>query len=99
MKLQTTGIDHLNLEVKNLNESVEFYSKLFGFRVLKEQPEDDSKIIGNDKVKLCLYESSDFKGYEKKGFYHFGLHIGNFDDIIQKCSEMSIKIFYDGPVQ
>ena len=99
MNLITSGIDHLNLEVKNLAESVEFYKKLFGFKVLKEQPEDDSKIIGNDKVKLCLYESSEFRGYKKKGFYHFGLHIENFEDIIQKCSEMNVKVFYGGPVQ
>ena len=99
MNLKTSGIDHLNLEVKNLAESVDFYKNLFGFKVLKDQPEDDSKIIGNDKVKLCLYESSEFKGYEKKGFYHFGLHIENFDDIIKKCGEMNVKIFYGGPVQ
>jgi len=99
MKLQTSGIDHLNLQVKNLNKSVDFYSKLFGFSVLKDQPEDKSKIIGNDKVKLCLYESPDFKGYEKDGFYHFGLHIENFVDAIQKCSEMNVQVLYGGPVQ
>jgi lactoylglutathione lyase len=99
MNLKTSGIDHLNLEVKNLAGSVEFYKSLFGFKVLKDQPEDDSKIIGNDKVKLCLYESSKFKGFEKNGFYHFGLHIENFDDIIKKCEEMNVKLFYGGPVQ
>ena len=99
MILQALGIDHLKLEVTNLANTVEFYSKLFGFEVLKDQPEEKSKIIGNDKVKLCLYESSDFKGYEKKGFYHFGLNIENFEDVIQKCSEMNVEVFYGGPLQ
>lgn len=99
MRLQTSGIDHLNLQVKNLKESVDFYNNLFGFSVLKEQPEDESKIIGNDKVKLCLYESPDFKGYKKNGFYHFGLHIENFADVIQKCTEMNVQVLYGGPVQ
>ena len=99
MKLNANGIDHLNLEVINLNETVDFYNKLFGFEVLKEQPEENSKIIGNEKVKLCLYERADFKGYEKKGFYHFGLHIENFKDIIEKCTEMEIEIFYGGPLK
>jgi len=99
MKLQTSGIDHLNLEVVNLGETVEFYSNLFGFEVLKDQPKEESKIIGNDKVKLCLYESSDFKGYEKKGFYHFGLHIENFADVMQKCTEMNVEVYYGGPLQ
>jgi len=42
MSLNTTGIDHLNLDVKNLNQTVEFYNKLFGFTVLKEQPEENA---------------------------------------------------------
>ena len=41
MSLSITGIDHLNLDVKNLDQTVEFYSKLFGFTVLKEQPEEN----------------------------------------------------------
>ena len=99
MKLQATGIDHLNLEVIDLAKTVKFYSNLFGFEVLKDQPEEESKIIGNDKIKLCLYESSDFKGYEKKGFYHFGLNIENFEDVMQKCSELNVEVLYSGAIE
>jgi len=97
--LKTNGIDHLNLEVINLNETVNFYHKLFGFEVLKEQPEENSKIIGNNKVKLCLYEIPSFNGYEKAGFHHFGLHIENFNDVLQNCKEMGLEIFYGGPLK
>jgi lactoylglutathione lyase len=99
MNLIVNGIDHLNIEVINLNETLEFYNQLFGFTVLKEQPEENSKIIGNEKVKLCLYEIDDFKGYTKKGFHHFGLHIENFEGIMQKCADMGIEIFYGGPLK
>lgn len=99
MKLKVNGIDHLNMEVINLEETVKFYDQLFGFTVLKEQPEENSKIVGNEKVKLCLYEIEGFQGYTKKGFHHFGLHIENFDDVIQKCTEMGIEIFYGGPLK
>ena len=99
MNLKVNGIDHLNMEVVNLNETVEFYNKLFGFKVIKEQPEENSKIIGNEKVKLCLYERGDFHGYTKKGFHHFGLHIENFEDVMQKCREMEIEIYYGGPLK
>ncbi|HED06488.1 MAG TPA: VOC family protein, partial [Ignavibacteria bacterium] len=57
MQLITDGIDHLNLEVISLKETVIFYKEIFGFEVKKEQPDEDSQIIGNDKVKLCLYEN------------------------------------------
>jgi|SRR3972149_7673489 len=99
MNLTVNGIDHLNMEVIDLEETVDFYSKLFGFEILKEQPEENSKIIGNEKIKLCLYETSGFKGYTKKGFHHFGLHIENFDNIIKKCKEMGVEIFYGGPLR
>lgn len=99
MNLNVSGMDHVNIEVISLKESVDFYNKLFGFEVLKEQPDQNSKIIGNEKVKLCLYEIPEFKGYTKKGFHHFGFHIENFDDIIQKCTEMDIEIFYGGPLK
>jgi len=99
MKLKTTGIDHLNLQVKDLNETAEFYNKLFGFEVKKEQPEDNSKIIGNNSVKLCLYETPGFEKYHKKGFAHFGLHVENFYDVLNKCKEMGIQIYYDGPIK
>jgi lactoylglutathione lyase len=99
MNLIVNGIDHLNMEVINLNETVEFYSRLFGFTVKMEQPEENSKIIGNEKVKLCLYETGGFQGYTKKGFHHFGLHIENFDDVMQKCTDMGLEIFYGGPLQ
>ena len=38
MQLKVSGIDHVNMEVINLKESIDFYNNLFGFEVLKEQP-------------------------------------------------------------
>jgi len=93
MKLQTSGIDHINLDVKNLDESVQFYCDLFGFAILKDQPKAKSKIIGNDAVKLCLYEVEELQlTKEGPGFNHFGLHIHNFKDVQQACKERNVSI-------
>ena len=99
MSLNAVGIDHLNLDVKNLDQTVEFYNKLFGFNVLKEQPEENSKIIGNEHVKLCLYQKNEFDHFEKNGFNHFGLHIKNFEDVIKKCTEHDIEVYYGGTIE
>ncbi|MDA3861377.1 MAG: VOC family protein [Melioribacteraceae bacterium] len=96
MELITTGIDHINLEVSNLSETIEFYKTLFGFEIRKEQPDENSAIVGNDVVKLCIYEVENFTKYEKKGYHHFGLHIENFDEIIEKCEKMNLQIYYGG---
>jgi len=96
MKLVTTGIDHLNLEVFNLVETIQFYKTLFGFEIRKNQSDQNSAIIGNDFIKLCLYEVEGFTKYEKKGYHHFGFYIENFDEILAKCEEMDLHIYYGG---
>jgi len=95
--LKAASMDHVNMTVKNLEESVDFYKKLFGFEVKKEQPEDKSKIIGNDSIKLCLYENPEMS--PEGGIAHFGFHIENFDEIMETCKSLGVKVYYDGPVQ
>jgi catechol 2,3-dioxygenase-like lactoylglutathione lyase family enzyme len=95
--LKATSMDHVNMSVKNLDESVEFYKKLFGFVVKKNQPEQNSKIIGNDNIKLCLYEDPEMS--PEGGIAHFGFNIENFDEIIEKCNSLGVEVLYDGPVQ
>lgn len=95
--LKVSSIDHINMSVKNLAQSVEFYKNLFGFEIKKEQPEEKSKIIGDDNVKLCLYEDSEMK--PEGAIAHFGFHVENFDEIIKICTSLGVKIYYDGPVQ
>jgi len=95
--LKVSSIDHINMSVKNLAQSVEFYKNLFGFKIKKEQPEEKSKIIGNDNVKLCLYEDSEMK--PEGAIAHFGFHVENFDEIMKICTSLGVKIYYDGPVQ
>jgi lactoylglutathione lyase len=95
--LKATIIDHINMTVKNLDASVEFYNKLFGFEIKKEQPQDKSKIIGNNTIKLCLYEDPQMS--PDGGIAHFGFNIDNFEQIIDKCDSLGVKVFYGGPVQ
>ena len=91
-QLHALSIDHINMSVKNLAESIAFYKELFGFTIKKDQPEENSAIIGNDTIKLCLYEVSD--DFQKGGINHFGLHIKNFDAVMAKCEEMNITMLY-----
>ena len=95
--LKAKSMDHVNMNVKNLEQSVQFYKNLFGFEVRKEQPDQKSKIIGNDNVKLCLYEDPEMS--PEGGIAHFGFNIENFDEIIDKCNSLGVEVLYDGPVQ
>ena len=98
--LKATSIDHVNMKVKNLNESVKFYTNLFGFEIKQEdnpnKADVPSKIIGNDSIKLCLYEMPDMS--PEGGIAHFGFHITNFDEVITKCQDLGVQILYGGEV-
>ena len=99
-KLHATSIDHVNMKVKNLDDSVEFYRNLFGFEIKqKENPNKadvPSMIIGNDTIKLCMYEIPDMS--PEGGIAHFGFNIENFDQVIEKCKEDNVQILYGGVV-
>ena len=98
--LNATSIDHVNMKVKNLQQSVEFYKNLFGFEVKQEKnpnkTEAPSKIIGNDKIKLCLYEIPNMT--PEGGINHFGFNISNFDKVLDACNELNVEILYGGAI-
>ncbi len=91
--LNATAIDHVNLTVKNLAESVSFFQQLFGFETIKEQPDQDSKIIGNGSIKLCLYEDPNLE--IGAGINHYGFHVENFDAVVEKCRALGVSMPYD----
>ncbi len=98
--LNATSIDHVNMKVKNLEKSVEFYKNLFGFEIKQEENANKldapSKIIGNNSIKLCLYEVPDMS--PEGGIAHFGFNIANFNEVIEKCKELGIEVLYGGIV-
>jgi len=98
--LDATSIDHINMKVRDLAESVSFYSDLFGFVIKQDENPNKSdvpsKIIGNDSIKMCLYEVPDMS--PEGGIAHFGFHIDNFSKVIAKCHELGVKILYGGEV-
>jgi len=97
--IKTKGIDHLNFLVRDLQESYEFYHKLFGFEILKEQPEENSYIIGNENTKLCLYEVPGLPRYDRRaGFEHFSIIVENFDDVLNLCKKMGVYIWHGGQI-
>ena len=98
--LNATSIDHINMKVKDLAESVKFYGNLFGFEIKQDdnpnKTDVPSKIIGNDSIKLCLYEVPDMS--PEGGIAHFGFHVDNFSTVISKCKDLGVKVLYGGEV-
>lgn len=95
--LNFNGIDHINMNVKNLEESISFYKKLFGFEV-KESGKFSFKkvpfaIIGKSGLgMLCLYEKKELKENDKSHFAHIGFNIDFIPNLIQKLKDLKVEI-------
>ena len=98
--INVKAIDHLNFTIKNFKETLGFYQSVFGFELLEEGFRMDGKpfkIVGiKGKFALCLSEEENFTKTES--FNHFGLHVDNFDDVINILDERGIDYQYGGAV-
>ncbi len=100
--IRAVSLDHVNMNVRSLDQSVAFYKDLFGFEVRKDDNSPNkldapSKIIGNDAIKLCMYEQPDMS--PGGSIAHFGFHVDNFGEILAKCRELGVEVLYGGPVE
>lgn len=97
--LNFKGIDHINMNVKSLNESISFYQKLFGFEVKEEGTSGMSgsayAIIGkSNKGMLCLYEKENFTENDKSHISHLGFHVSFFEGILDWLKKQGTRIVH-----
>ena len=90
------GIDHLNITVKNLNKSVDYYQRLFGFQVLESGDFRGTpyKIVGvSQKAMLCIYENPKLE-VQNNNIGHFGFNIEFTEDIVEKLESANANVWY-----
>ena len=101
-------LDHLNMTVANLEESIRWYGDVFGFEVVESGVRNGAPwaIIQSGEALLCMYEDTSRSGpqqFLKRGgdahtIYHFGLRITDRDTWLAKIEEHNIHLEYDGEV-
>ena len=102
--LHISGVDHLNLTVNNLNETADFYQKVFGFEEVESGLGSSGrpfKIIGKEgALFLCIYEDEEEFNKDDHGrLGHLGLHSSNFDSDVERLKELGLEILYGGIVE
>ena len=98
------AVDHINMRVKSLDESVKFYRTVFGFEVKEDhsgEADEPWVILGLPGVAyLCLYQHPAKEvGDDGLRISHFGLVV---EDLAQAQAELlknRVKILYGGPVE
>lgn len=90
-------IDHVGLNVSNVEESIKFYALIFGFDVIEKWDEPKQAFVGKNAVVLGLMESPDynFQSYTK-AHIAFPCQPSAFGTIVDKVGELALEII-SGP--
>lgn len=89
--IKVNALDHINMSVSNVANSIKFYKDVFGFEVLEEKPYNGKPhaIIGRSgHILFALYEGrEDNKSY----INHLGFHVEDFDSVMEKLVELNVE--------
>lgn len=112
MKNQTTKlnhpirVDHMNMTVKDLDQSVEWYGNVFGFYLVEKGNYSGRRwtILRSGEFMLCLYQSPNaepkkisFGDYPRVS--HFGFRITNREVWEKIMIEQAIPLRPDEPIR
>jgi catechol 2,3-dioxygenase-like lactoylglutathione lyase family enzyme len=82
----------LALNVTDLDESVEFYSKLFGTEPAKREPGYANFAISNPPLKLVLMEVRGRRGEGVVGaLNHLGVEVDSPDEVVEATARMTAE--------
>ena len=76
----TAGLRHLALNVINLADSVDFYTRLLGMQV-EWQPDEDNFYLTSGNDNLALHRVNENGQDNKQSLDHLGFIIDNADDV------------------
>ena len=98
--IRITHLDHVNFRVRDLEESIGFYERLFGFEI-KQQGVCEGQpwaIVGEaGAAYLCLYQLPEGELSDQGlRINHFGFHVEDFDQLKEKLQAENVEIMYEG---
>ena len=106
--MKVTKIDHIGLAVKDLNESIELYTQLFGLTCSGIETVEEQKVnvaflpLGESELELLESTSPDgpvAKFIEKngEGIQHIALQVDDIEEALVYLKEKGIKLIDQQP--
>ena|ERR1700722_12591162 len=103
--IKVKAIDHINMTVNSLEESIQFYNKLFGFEIIEDSRHDDIipnklgtpyAVIGVRGAAYLVLHQSPTKGNGQNkrgpiGLAHMGFHVEDFDNLMKILKSSSVS--------
>jgi catechol 2,3-dioxygenase-like lactoylglutathione lyase family enzyme len=71
---KSTRIDHISIQTSNLQRSIDFYTKIFGLKVINEDKQNEIARMGVDKIIVSLHHKAPTAIVD-----HFAIAIEGFD--------------------
>ena len=106
--MKISQLDHLNMTVRNLEESLDWYYKVFGFEKVEEGVRNGSPwaIVRSGEALLCMYEDASRlppqqflkRGGDRHTIYHFGVRITERSEWLAKVERYDLELEYGGEV-
>ena len=106
--MKISHIEHIGIEVKNLEESISYYEKILGLKCYAIEEVKDQKVktaffkVGQTKIELL--ETTDDEGpigkfIEKKGegIHHIAFAVENVEGALDEASSNGIKLIDTSP--
>ena len=91
-------LEHVNFTVSDLDRSVDFYTRLFGFKVRWKGTVEDGRLaahVGDELQYLALFEAASPGQVEDKmtevGLNHFGCVVDNLDEMKSRLAALGVS--------
>lgn len=99
-KIRILGVDHIQLDVADIEESLEFYARVFGFEIKEVGIRAFTRwmtIGANKALYLCMHEYAEGRNVKNDGLEitHFGILVEDFDHVLAQLREHKVKLLPD----
>ena len=86
-------IDHIGLNVQNLDESIEFYRSIFDFDVIEKWDNPRQAFVGKGNVVLGLMEAPDYDFCQyTKAHVAFPCKPGSFENVVVSVRDHKAEV-------
>lgn len=103
----TIKLDHINLTAADLQKSIEWYQKVFGFKLVESGTTPEGikwGIVAFNDSMICMTEypgrtaANKFEDKSVHQIYHFGLRVSDLEQWQQTIKDYQLKLNYTGEV-
>ena len=98
-------LDHVNITVDDLTESINWYGKAFEFQLAERGVTSERRpwaIVANNDFMICMSEhkfrkpAAENQDVDHHRLFHFGIRVADVKTWEERVTAMRLKLFYGG---